>query len=341
MSTDRPDMQAIEERLRHQIDAYHDAALVFTAVTLGLPEALSDGPLTAEELARSLDRSAPHLHRFLRGLVALGLCEELPDGRFALTGGGRLLAAGAESSLREKVMVVLGQYWLPWLEFMHCLETGSPSFPAIFEMTAAEWRRRNPEQGALFQSYLAKEELAQANDILEALDVAGATTMASIGGGHGALLVALLSAYPHLQAVLFDEPQTVEAAKPLLDGFRVAERMRRVGGDILTEIPVEADVYLLKSLLQQWSDADAVTILRNCRKAMPPQAKLLIIERLLPERASEDPSAVMIDLHMMVIHGGRVRTLSEFEQLLAQAGLALSKVQRTAAGLSILEAGPV
>jgi hypothetical protein len=120
----------------------------------------------------------------------------------------------------------------------------------------------------------------------------------------------------------------------------VLDRVTLVGGDFLAEIPVEADLYVLESVLQHWDDVAARAILESCRDAMPARAKLAIIERLLPEAASDDPSAVMIDLHMMVINGGRVRTLVEFERLLAEANLALAKVHATSSGLSVIEAVP-
>ena len=106
------------------------------------------------------------------------------------------------------------------------------------------------------------------------------------------------------------------------------------------KIPVEADVYLLKSVLQHWDDVAARAILESCRDAMPARAKLAIVERLLPEQALDDPSAMMLDLHMMVITGGRARTLQEFERLLAEAKLVLSKVHATSSGLSVIEALP-
>jgi hypothetical protein len=207
-------------------------------------------------------------------------------------------------------------------------------------MPISDWRRANPEQGALFQRYLAKEDLAQANCIMEALGVFDARTLASIGGGYGGLLIPFLFGFPDLQAVLFDTPETVKAAPPLLQVFGVADQVRCVGGDILTEIPVAADVYLLKGLLQQWADVEARAILENCRSAMPPAAKLLIIERLMPERAADDPAAIMLDLHMMTITGGRARSLAEFEALLSQAGLKRSKSTPTRSGLTIIEAVP-
>ena len=102
--------------------------------------------------------------------------------------------------------------------------------------------------------------------------------------------------------------------------------MTLVGGDFLAEVPVEADLYVLKSVLQHWDDAAARAILESCREAMPAQSRLVIVERLLPERSADDPAAAMLDLHMMVITGGRVRTRGEFEHLLTEAGLTLSRV---------------
>ena len=165
-----------------------------------------------------------------------------------------------------------------------------------------------------------------AGPIVEALDLAGVGRVADIGGGHGGLLAAILRAHPDMRGILFDLPETIIGAKKFLKSHGVLDRVTLAGGDFLAEIPVEADLYVLKSVLQHWDDVAARAILESCRDAMPARAKLAIIERLLPEQAQDDPSAVMIDLHMMVITGGRARTLQELERLLSQAKLALSKV---------------
>jgi SAM-dependent methyltransferase len=330
--------QAWEERLSRQIAAYHDAALVYAAVKLGLPDRLAAQASTAERLAGEMGLSAPHLERFLRGLVTLGECEERLDRTFALTSSGRSLTSGAPSRLAEKVQIVVGQYWRPWSELVSCLQTGRPSFEQVFGMDVRDWRREHAEQGALFDFYVAKETLAQADSVVEALDLSGVKTVAEIGGGYGGLLAAILRANPHLTGLLFDQPHIVEGAKLFLQARGVAEIVRCVGGDILQAVAVEADLYILQGVLQNWGDAEASAILANCRKVMPDGAKLLIIEHLLPERAADDASAIMLDLHMMAITGGRVRSLAEFEALLSQAGLDLSKISSTTAGQSILVA---
>lgn len=330
---------SFEERLRLQIEAYHEAALVYAAVKLGLPDRMGTRAWTSEQLTAELGLSPPHLLRFLRGLSTLGICEELPDGSFALAPAGQSLQSGAPSRLAEKVRIVVEQYWQPWANLVSCLETGKPAFDHVFGMTVWDWRRQHAEQGDIFNSYLVKETLAQADLILEALDASCVRTIADIGGG-GGLIAAVVRANPQVQGILFDRPQTLETAKCFLQSLGVAERVQCMSGDFLSAVEVQADLYLLKSVLQQWDDADSLTILRNCRSAMQDAARLLVIERLIPERALADPAAIMVDLHMMTITGGRVRSREQFEALLSQAGFTLAKVMPTRSGLTIIDAVP-
>jgi len=336
------EQKAFEERLRRQIEAYHEAALLYAAVKLGLPDRMAARPWTPEQLAEALGLSAPHLVRFLRGFCTIGMCEERSDGSFALSPAGRSLTSDSPSRLAEKVQIVVEQYWQPWADLVSCLKSGKPAFEHVFGMSVFEWRDLNKEQGKLFASYLTGETFDQAGSIIEVLESAvEAKRVADIGGGCGALLAALLIAHPHLTGVLFDRPHLIEMAKPFLKVFglfHLTDRIALVAGDVLAAIPVRADLYLLKGVLQQWDDAHARAILANCRKAMPEGAKLVIVERLLPERATDDPAAIMLDLHMMTITGGRARSLEQFEQLLSEAGLAVAKVTSTPTGLTIIEA---
>ena len=244
------DISSEESALRLKIEAYHESALLYAAVKLGLPDRMSAGPLTGEALAAALDVSAPHLFRLLRGLTILGICEQRTDRIFALTQAGQSLRSGSPSRLAEKVQIVVEQYWQPWADLVSCLNTGKPAFAQIFGMSVFDWRARNPEQGALFDIYVAKETLAQADPIIAALDFSGVRTVADIGGGYGGLLAAIVHAHPHLAGILFEKPHTIEAAGSFLRSQGVAERVTLAGGDVFTAIPVKADLYLLKGVLQ-------------------------------------------------------------------------------------------
>jgi hypothetical protein len=336
----QPGMSMDDDQLRQAIDAYHTSALAYAAVKLGLPEKMGARQWTAAALAAELGLSAPHLLRFLRGLVTLGICEERSAGNFTLTRLGEALKSGSPSRLGEKVMIVVEQYWRPWADLVTTLQTGAPSFEHVLGTDVWVWRNENFRGGDIFAAYLAGETFAQAGPIVEALDLSGVRRVADIGGGHGGLLAAILKAHPDMRGILFDLPETIIGAKKFLKSHGVFERVTLAGGDFLAEIPVEADLYVLKSVLQHWDDVAARAILESCREAMPARARIAIVERLLPERALDDPGAVMIDLHMMVIAGGRARTLAEFEALLRQASFAMSNVHPTQSGLSIIEALP-
>jgi len=335
---DDGEQREIEDRLRRQIDAYHEAALLFAAVTSRVPDLLSQAPRPPEKLASELGLNSEALRRVLRGLVTMQLCEELPDGRFALTAAGESLTLDSPSSLREKAMVVLSQYWLPWLGLMHCLKTGQPSFPHVFGASVSDWRRTHAKEAKPFYHYLAKEEIAHADDVLQSLPTLEAgSVVASIGGGYGGWLAPLLRGRPDLKGVVFDAGPVAEAAEPLFEAYGVADRVSVVAGDILEAIPVEADIYVLKSVLQQHDDADAGAVLENCRKAMRPGVKLIVVERLMPDKATDDPAAIMLDLHMMAITGGKTRTKPDMEALIAAAGLGVTAISKTYEGLAFIE----
>jgi O-methyltransferase domain len=280
----------IEGRLRRSVEAYHEAALLYAAVKLGLAEKMGARSYSAGALAEALGLSAPHLARFLRGLCIMGICEQHPGEDFTLTPFGQSLTQ--DSRLGQKVRIVVEQYWLPWANLIATLPAGTPAFDQIFGMGVADWRRAHPEQGAMFASYLVKGTQAETDAVLAALDVSETDRVIEIGA---------------------------DAAR-------------------LTEIPPKADLYLLKGVLQNHDDAGAAAILRTCRTAMPDGARLVIVERLLPERAAAAPAAIMLDLHMMTITGGRVRSLAEFEALLSEACLALLQTTATRVGLTVIEA---
>jgi len=329
-----------EARLRAAIEAYHASALAYAAVKLGLPGKMGTRRWTAEQLATELGLSRHPLLRFLRGLATICICEERAGGTFALTSLGRSLARGSPSQLGEKVMIVVEQYWRPWSELLHTMQTGTPAFESVFGTDVWTWRSENFRAGDLFAAYLAGETFAHAGPIIDSVDLSAARSAADIGGGHGGLLAAILQAYPEMSGILFDLPGTLISAKKFLKSHGVDTRVTLVGGDFLAEIPVEADVYVLKDVLQHWDDAAARTILESCREAMPEYARLLVIERLMPDRAMDDASAVMVDLHMMAISGSRLRMLDEYRQLVKKAGLALANVTSTRSRLSIIETVP-
>jgi hypothetical protein len=322
------------------IDGYQATALVYAAIKLGLPDRMASEAWTAEALAGETGLPASRLYRFLRALCAVGLCEESPNAVFSLSDAGRQLSASSASGLRERAILAVEQYWPAWVKLDLGIRQGQTPFEHAFGLSPWEFRRRNPESSEAFNAWLAKESRMAAAAVVEAIDFSGVDRVADIGGGGGGLLAAVLNARPGLEGILFDQPHVIHDAEATLRAAGCASRAELMGGDFFAEVPVRADLYLLKSIIHDWDDDRAGRILANCRAAMPEHARLLLIERVLPEQALQDVSTIMIDLHMLAVTGGRERSLAEFEALLGKARFSVSRVRPTPSGFSVIEAVP-
>jgi AraC-like DNA-binding protein len=326
--------------LRRQIEGYQATALIYAAVNLGLPDHMQDGDWNIDQLAEDLDCPIQGLHRVLRALTAIGICEQPNEDIYRLTQAGALLSTDSSSPHRELVKIAVEQYWNPWANLADCVRSGQPAFERLQGMSPWQWRSQHVAQGVDFNSWLAKETTLAAHSVLEAVDFSVVHRLADIGGGSGGLVAKVLEVFPHLTGVLFDQPHVIDQARQALGSQGLLGRVELSEGDFFRAIPVKADLYLLKSILHDWNDACCETILRNCRSAMSPGSRLLVIERMLGSSPHTDSETVMIDIRMMLITGGRERMLFEYEQLLRKSGLKVSKIVPARSGLSVIEAIP-
>jgi hypothetical protein len=228
--------------------------------------------------------------------------------------------------------------WQAWGAVETAILTGEPAFNHVFGESFFAYGEHRPEEAHLFNeamSSLSREDLPA---ILAAYDFSGCGTIVDVGGGQGLLLRGILERYPDTSGVLFDLPTVVKDA----DAFResaVADRSQVVGGDMFRAVPSGGDTYIMKMIIHDWNDTEAIQILRNCRQAMPANGKVLVCEAVLQPSNVPDP-AKWADLNMLVLVTGRERTEDEFRGLYAAAGLHLTRVIPTG-GLSILEGIPV
>lgn len=164
--------------------------------------------------------------------------------------------------------------------------------------------------------------------------------LVDVGGGNGALLIGLLEAKPHLRGIVFDQPSAAERARAQITAHGLGDRCEAVGGDFFVDVPHGADAYLLKHVIHDWSDDRAAAILRTCRAAMAPHAKVLIVEGVYPPRIDHSlasQGAAKNDVNMLVNTGGRQRSEAEFRALYAAAGFRLLRIVPTPARVSVIE----
>ena len=180
-----------------------------------------------------------------------------------------------------------------------------------------------------------------AGAVAHAIDPEGVQRVVDVGGGSGELLAQVLAAHPTLRGVLLDLPQGLEGATAVLEQSGVAARCTRVAASFFDTMPEDGDLYLLKSVLHNWDDARCIQILGRCRAAMAPHGRVLVIERVMADRAGttvHDRAVARSDLNMLVALSGRERRASEFESLFKAAGLRMEPAIGRAGEFSLLRA---
>ena len=322
--------------LMQLLTGYRASQAIHVAVSLGIPEMLAAGARRSDELAREADADPDALYRLLRALASIGVLQEDGKRRFALTPLGEPMRSDVPGSLHGWALLVgRPSYWRAWGNLEHSIRTGENSFRALHGTDVWDWRAARPEESAVFDGAMRSLTGASNDAILAAYDFGRFDTIVDVAGGSGALLAAILGAHSHARGVLFDQQQVVDGAAPVLAA--VADRVDIVAGSFFDAVPSGGDAYILKSIVHDWEDEQAIEILRVCRAAMSPEATLLVIERILAP-PNEGADGKFSDLNMLVMPGGRERTEGEFAALLERAGLRLAQTVPTAAGFTVIEA---
>jgi O-methyltransferase len=309
---------------------------IHVAAKLALADLLAGGPKTVVELAEVTKTDGVALGRLLRALSSLGIFAEDAPGGYRQTPLSDTLRSDHPQSIRRWAMMLGARFvWEPCGELHEAIRTGRPAFELVYGAPFFKYLAEHTDDAAVFNAAMSSLP-AYIAAFVEAYDFSRFERIVDVGGGHGAKLLAILSANPRLRGVLYDLPAVVEGALAAQRGA-VGDRCAIVGGDFFEGVPVGADAYLLSGIIHDWDDESAVKILRNCRRAIRPDGRLLLVETVLTP--SSDPSRALMDVLMMVLTGGRERTEAEFGSLLREAGFSLTRVIPTA-GASILESAP-
>lgn len=312
---------------------------IYVAAKLGIADHLKDGPRSVDELAAATGTHAPSLYRLMRALASIGVFAEDKRGRFALTPMAKSLQTDAPDSVHA-VAIMTGEdwWWKAWGQIHHGVRTGRSSFQHVHGMRFFEYMQKNPEAGAIFDAAMASYAGQTSAQIAAAYRFPGPGVVIDVGGGRGALIATILEHCPDLRGIIFDLPTTVEAARSLLESQHLSSRCQVVGGDFFESVPGGGDIYILQHVIHDWDDERASRILKNCHDAMPPEAKLLLVEMVIP-RGNSPFLGKFLDLGMLMMESGaRERTEKEYRDLLSSAGFDLSGITQLPSPDSILEA---
>ncbi len=326
------------DRLRQLLGGYRVSQAIHVAALLGIADVLDGQPLDEVELAKATDADSAALGRIMRALSAVGVFTEDDDGRFANNELSLGLVTDTPGSVRAHAIFVGSEYhWNTWSSLIHSARTGAGAFEMLHGTDEWTYRAGRPQESAVFDAAMKSITEGLVEAVAASYDFDQVETVVDVGGGNGTLLIGLLSAQPHLSGTVFDLPHVIDGARDAIGASPVQHRLRVAAGSMFDQVPPGADCYLLKSVVHDWDDEQAVAILAKCRDAMTDRSVLLMVERLLegPNRGAE---AKLMDLTMLVMLGGRERTEDGYAQLCRRAGLRLNKTLPVQDAWCVLEA---
>jgi hypothetical protein len=316
------------------IGYWRSRALVIAA-ELQLADHLADRPLHVDDLVKRTNTHAPSLFRLLRALESIGLFQQVSPSVFGNTPLSDCLRRNVTGSwwaiLRAGASIGEGEYEA-WTGLLGNIHSGKTAFEQIYGYSYWEFLKRNPASADLFNEGMRSSHAVATPAITAAYDWSHFPVIADIGGGIGSQLVDILNAHPKCRGIVFDLPNVVASAVP-------HDRMERVGGSFFERVPSGADAYILRSVVHDWAEPEAVAILKTVRAAAKPDSRVILIEQVVPE-TPEYAYSKWQDLHMMVLLGGQERTAVEFRGLLEKASLELEQVVPTPAGHSLIISHP-
>lgn len=336
MTTPDGQTAAAAEAMRELILAAWMSQGITAAADLRVADALSDGPLSIDELAAKVGADADALRRLLRALIGEGIFAQRNDGRYELTPMAQLLRSDASVSMAAMARFVgARQHREHWSLLTEGIRTGGAVVPSLRGKRFFEYLGDEPEFGQIFNDAMTGMSGAAIGPVVDAYDFTPYRTIVDVAGGHGRLLAAILASAPDARGVLYDLPEVIEGATPLLEELHVAERVTLAEGSFFDGVPAGGDAYVLKHIIHDWDDEPCMQILGNVRSAAP-DATLLLVEAVIPDDDTRS-TAKWTDMEMLIINDGRERTAGEYRRLLDQAGYQLTRVVETASGFSIIE----
>ncbi len=310
---------------------------VRVAATLRLADRIAAGVCGLDALAKDAGCNADALGRLLRYLVTRGVFEEVEPGRFALNEAARPLEDGHPLRLRAWLDLegMGGRMDRTFADLLQAIRSGEPAYPGMYGRPFWEDLAADPALAASFDSLMATSD-TWFGEVARGYDWSEARHVIDVGGGKGALLATLLRAHPHLRGTVVDLPSAEKGAVEFLAAEGLADRSEFVARSFFEPLPPGADVYVLSKVIHDWSDRDAARILGRCAEAAGETGRVLIVDGLLAEDESR-AQVTQMDLRMLVLVGGRERTLEDFRALGRQAGLEIASTRQLPMGQVLLE----
>ncbi len=336
-----------QKKIYRMICGYWQSQCVYVASSLGIPNLLHEGPQTVDTIAEKTGTKVEKLYVVLRALSHLGVFVEKPRRVFAPTELSELLMTDGSPSIGHFLMhITEPNMWDAWRELENSLKTGEVPFElAKGQDFYSSYMTENPESKNLFNKAMSFLTYEAVESLFEVYDFGRFKTVMDVGGNQGTLIANIVRRFG-CKGILFDLPHEVETAHTNLLESGVYEAVRVVGGNALESLPKGADAIVMKYFLSVFSKEDSIKVLTNCREALPPDGKVILLQTLVPGLGApvEYPDGTIPALaavQMMITNpGGYWRTEQEYKDLFEASGFQLEQVVHTGTSLTVMEFSP-
>jgi hypothetical protein len=310
------------------ITGFWTSCCIYNAAKLGIADHLDGKPQTAAQLAEITHCHAPTLYRVLRALASAGIFSENENGEFENTTLSETLKSDVPGSMKAMAIAQMGDHYNAWGNLLYSVKTGGIAFDKVEGMPVWEYYESHPDEGLNFMKAMTGMTGAAIMNVLPAYDFSPFKTIVDVGGGNGAMLMAILNAAKDASGIVFDQEYVVNETNKAIAAAGLSHRCHTEAGSFFDFVPQGADAYIMKMILHDWNDEQSLIILNNCVKAMRADSKLLVIESVIPQGNAPHPGK-FLDINMLAMTGGKERTKDEFAALFSKAGLKLTNITPT------------
>jgi len=320
------------------IEAFRRSQTMFTAVSLGVFDALHAAPATAGGLAEQIHAHGDALERLLDGCAALGLLEK-SDGVYRNTGvAERYLCAASQHSLRGYIVYSRDALYPMWQHLDDAVRQGTHRWGQTFGLEGALFSHFFRTDGAMRDFLMGMHGFGMLTSakVAAAFDLGRFRRLVDLGGATGHLTIAACERYSGLRGVVFDLPRAGALAREQVACSTAASRIEVVSGDFFADELPSADLYAVGRILHDWSEEKIGALLEKIQRALPAEGGLLVAEKLLNPDGVGPLPANMQSLNMLICTEGKERSAEEYERLLRRAGFRQVEARRTGVPLDAI-----
>ncbi len=320
------------------LGAYRKSKVMFAAISLGIFDELTNGPMAVADLARELPADADALHRLLGACELLGLLQRTEAGYANSPAATAYLTSASPSRMTGYASYTDRVLWQMWDHLDDAIREGTNRWKQTYG-----WDQ--PIFSSFFKDEAAKREflfgmhgfgVLSSPVVVNAIDLSKFATFVDLGGATGHLTIAACRRWSNLRGIVFDLPTAIPLAHEVVGTSEVHDRIAFAEGDFFSDDLPKGDVYALGRILHDWSETKIDALLAKVYAALPSGGAVMIVEKVLHDDKAGPEWAVLQSLNMLVCTEGKERTLSEYENLLTKAGFGNVTCMRTSVPVDVV-----